>query len=276
MRRKRQKAALLPAAVLAGMGPFLFFLRAGQPETETTIRNFSRETISYSIRPHRSQKTAEEKTLGRQAVHRYPGQAAFDITFRQGDRRITYRIDPGKPYIFRYDERGQLDLFLGSHGRSDAVDLAPFVVTPMEIVDRMLAMAGVKKGDVIYDIGCGDGRIVVRAAEKYGVRGVGIDVVPQRILESQENARLAGVENLAEFRLEDASKSDITKATVVTMYLVPESMAFLRPQLEKQLKPGTRVVSHGYEIPGWQDKLIAFDKIEVEFEAYHLIYVYMR
>ena len=248
----------------------------GQSETETSIRNFSRETIQYSIRPHRSENKPEVKTLEVGAVHRYPGNFDIDITFRQGEKRITYRIDTGRPYIFRYDERGQLELFIGSHGRSDAVDLAPYVVTPMDIVDRMLEMAGVDREDVVYDIGCGDGRIVIMAAEKYGARGVGIDIVPERIRQSLQNARQAGVESLVEFRLEDATKSDLTEATVVTMYLVPESTAFLRPLLEKQLKPGTRVVSHGYPVPGWEDRLLAFDQIEVEFEAFHLIYVYRR
>jgi len=263
-------------AVIAAFGLGFPFLSPGQAETETTIRNFSKEAVHYSIRPHRSENRAEQKILQMDAVHSYPGTSSYDVTFPQGEKRITYRIDAGKPYIFRYDERGWLELYAGSHGISDAVDLAPYVVTPMDIVDRMLDMAGVTGDDVVYDIGCGDGRIVIRAAEKYGARGVGIDIVPERIQESRRNARLAGVENSVEFRLEDASKSDISEATVVTMYLVPESMAFLRPILEKQLAPGALVVSHGYYIPGWEGRLIAFDQIEVEFEAYHLIYVYKR
>jgi SAM-dependent methyltransferase len=276
MFQRQPKAAFFFAALMAVFGTVRSFPFDGQSETDTSIRNFSTETIKYYIRPHRSENISEEKTLEVGAVHRYPGNVAFDITFRQGEKRITYRIDSGRPYIFRYDERGLLELFIGSHGRSDAVDLAPYVVTPMDIVDRMLEMAGVDREDLVYDIGCGDGRIVIMAAEKYGARGVGIDIVPQRIQESKKNARLAGVESLVEFRLEDATKSDLTEATVVTMYLVPESTAFLRPILEAQLKPGTRVVSHGYPIPGWENKLLAFDQVEVEFEAFHLIYVYRR
>jgi 2-polyprenyl-3-methyl-5-hydroxy-6-metoxy-1,4-benzoquinol methylase len=276
MLHRQRKAALVLAAFIAVSGTARSSSLPRQSETETTIRNFSRQTIRYSIRPHRSDNKSEEKTLEVGAVDRYPGNVAFDVTFRQGEKRITYRIDSGRNYIFRYDEVGMLELFIGSHGRSDAVDLAPYVVTPIDIVDRMLEMAGVDREDVVYDIGCGDGRIVIMAAEKYGARGVGIDIVPERIQESKKNARLAGVESLVEFRLEDATKSDLKEATVVTMYLVPESTAFLRPLLEKQLEPGTRIVSHGYPIPGWENKLLAFDQVEVEFEAFHLIYVYRR
>jgi len=129
---------------------------------------------------------------------------------------------------------------------------------------------------VIYDIGCGDGRIVITAAEIYGARGVGIDIVPKRIQESRENAKSSGVEHLVEFRHEDATKSDLSEATVVTIYLIPDSNALLRPQFEKQLKPGTLVISHGYPILGWEDKLVEFTEVETEFESAHLIYVYKR
>lgn len=130
--------------------------------------------------------------------------------------------------------------------------LAPYVPTPEDVVDRMLQLARVTKDDVVYDLGCGDGRIVVAAAKKYGARGVGVDIDPQRIAESEANARKAGVEHLVSFKLEDAMKVDVTPATVVTLYLLSASNLKLRPILTKQLKPGSRVVSHAFSMGDWE------------------------
>lgn len=124
----------------------------------------------------------------------------------------------------------------------------PYVPTPPEVVDRMLAMARVGKKDVLYDLGCGDGRIVVTAAKKYGARGTGIDLDPTRIAEAKENAKKAGVQDRANFRVGDLFKTDVSEATVVTLYLLPTVNAKLRPQLWKQLKVGTRVVSHAFDM----------------------------
>src|SRR5688572_17706409 len=97
--------------------------------------------------------------------------------------------------------------------RPDAQQLAPYVPTPQAVVDRMLTLAEVKKGDIVYDLGCGDGRIPITAARVYGARGVGVDIDPQRIAESNENAKRAGVTHLVTFRLEDAMKTDVSDAT---------------------------------------------------------------
>ena len=130
--------------------------------------------------------------------------------------------------------------------------LAPYVPTPEDVVDRMLAFAEVSKKDVVYDLGCGDGRIPIAAARKYGARGVGIDIDPQRIEESKANARAAGVEHLVEFRLGDVLAADVTPATVVTLYLLGSGNAALRPILTKQLRPGARIVSHAFSMgPTW-------------------------
>ena len=137
-----------------------------------------------------------------------------------------------------------LGLLLGQlPGRS----LAPFATTPEDVVDRMLKLADVKPGDVVYDLGCGDGRIPIAAA-KLGARGVGIDIDPQRIAESKANARAAGVESMVEFRVEDAMTADVTGASVVTLYLLGSSNAKLRPMLTKNLKPGSRIVSHAFSM----------------------------
>lgn len=127
-----------------------------------------------------------------------------------------------------------------------------FVPTPQEVVEDMLRLADVKKGDVLYDLGSGDGRIPITAAKTYGIRAVGIDIDPDRIAEAQENAKKAGVTKLVEFRLEDLFKSDFRDASVVTLYLLPELNVKLRPRLLGELKPGTRIVSHQFDLGDWR------------------------
>ncbi len=130
--------------------------------------------------------------------------------------------------------------------------LAPFVPTPQEVVERMLALAEVTSKDVVYDLGCGDGRIVITAAKKYGAHGVGVDIDPERIRESEANAKNAGVEKLVSFKLQDAMTVDVSLASVVTLYLLSESNRKLRPILTKQLKPGSRIVSHAFSMGEWE------------------------
>src|SRR3954463_7897449 len=127
-----------------------------------------------------------------------------------------------------------------------------YVPTPPEVVEEMLKLAGVKKGDVLYDLGSGDGRIAVTAAKKYGIRAVGIDIDPERIREANENARKNGVEKQVKFRNEDLFKADFKEATVVTLYLLPELNLKLRPRLWNELKPGTRIVSHQFDMADWK------------------------
>jgi SAM-dependent methyltransferase len=124
----------------------------------------------------------------------------------------------------------------------------PFVPTPQAVVDRMLELAKVRPDDLIYDLGSGDGRIVITAAKRYGARGVGIDLDPQRIQEARTNAREAGVDGKVRFVNGDLFKADLSEATVVTLYLLNSVNRDLRPQLWKQLKVGTRVVSHAFDM----------------------------
>jgi ribosomal protein L11 methylase PrmA len=116
----------------------------------------------------------------------------------------------------------------------------------------MLEVAGVKKGDVLYDLGCGDGRIPVTAAKKFGIRAVGIDIDPDRIAEASANAKAAGVDKLVRFRNEDLFQADFREATVVTLYLLPDLNVKLRPRLWSELKPGTRIVSHQFDMAEWK------------------------
>ena len=135
--------------------------------------------------------------------------------------------------------------------RPDAPQLAPYVPTPQDVVDRMLALAGVTKGDYVIDLGCGDGRIPITAAKKYGARGLGVDIDPVRIQEANANAKAAGVTHLVEFKLQDAMKTDVSDATVVTTFLLSASNLKLRPLLTKQLKPGSRIVAHNFSFGDW-------------------------
>jgi SAM-dependent methyltransferase len=147
--------------------------------------------------------------------------------------------------------------------RPDAPQLAPYVPTPQDVVDRMLALAGVKAGDMVYDLGCGDGRIPITAARKFGARGVGVDIDPQRIAEANANAKAAGVTNLVTFKLQDAMTTDASEASVVMLYLLSASNLKLRPILTKALKPGSRIVAHSFGMGDWQpEKTETFTDVE--------------
>ena len=123
-----------------------------------------------------------------------------------------------------------------------------FVPTPQEVVDAMLKLAKVTKNDVVYDLGSGDGRIPITAAKTYGARGVGIDIDPQRIKEATENLKNSGVGDRVKFLNQDLFTTDISEATVVTLYLLPSLNLKLLPKLNKELKPGTRIVSHAFDM----------------------------
>src|SRR5688572_28857989 len=127
-----------------------------------------------------------------------------------------------------------------------------FVPTPMDVVDAMLAVAKVTKNDRLFDLGSGDGRIVITAAKRLGTRGIGIDIDPQRITESRRNADTAGVTSLVEFRQADLFQTDLRSATVITLYLLPRLNVQLRPKLFEELRPGSRIVSHAFDMGDWQ------------------------
>ncbi len=129
-----------------------------------------------------------------------------------------------------------------------AQNLAPYIATPEDVVERMLTLADVTRQDVVYDLGCGDGRIPIAAAKKYGARGVGVDIDPKLVAEARANAKAEGVEALVEFRVENAMTTDVSPATVVTLFLLSSSNEKLKPMLTRQLKPGARIVSHAFSM----------------------------
>jgi SAM-dependent methyltransferase len=145
-------------------------------------------------------------------------------------------------------------LFASSvHARADEAPRldVPYVPTPMPVVDAMLDMARVRREDTLYDLGCGDGRIVVRAASRFGCKGVGVDLNPERVAEARANAASQKVTGLTRFAVGDVFEFDFSPATVVTMYLLPGVNLKLRPRLQKELSPGARIVSHDFDMGDW-------------------------
>ena len=135
-------------------------------------------------------------------------------------------------------------------------NLAPYVPTPADVVDRMLTLAKVGPRDVVYDLGCGDGRIVISAAQKFGARGVGVDIDANLINQAEANAKAAGVERRVKFLVQDAMTVDVSDATVVTLYLLSASNVKLRPILTRQLRRGARIVSHSFAMGDWEPEVV--------------------
>jgi cyclopropane fatty-acyl-phospholipid synthase-like methyltransferase len=154
----------------------------------------------------------------------------------------------------------------------------PFVPTPPEVIDRMFEMARVGPGDLLYDLGSGDGRIVIRAAKKYGVRAIGIEMDQILLQKARQDAKAAGVSHLVEFRAQDALQTDLSKATVVTLYMLPWFNEKIKPNLKKYLKPGARIVGHDFGIEGWEpDKTVKLPQLELKpggHKHQHVLYLW--
>ena len=163
-------------------------------------------------------------------------------------------------------------------GGADYPEEIPFVSTPVEVIDKMLELAEVKSGDVLYDFGSGDGRIVIRAAQKYGIHAVGIEMDQLLLDQARRDAKSAGVTRLVTIRSEDALKANISDATVVTLYMLPWFNEAMKPSFEKQLKPGSRIVAHDFGIEGWlPDKTMKLPGYELKPGGYkhqHTIYLW--
>ena len=176
--------------------------------------------------------------------------------------------------LFGYRERLAEWGFLGLAQiiRDESVWLAPYVATPQEVVDRMLEMAEVRPTDVVYDLGSGDGRIVITAAKRYGARGVGFELDEKLVRRAQDNARRAGVTSLVEFRQQDVMTVDLSPATVVTLYLLQDVNLKLRPIILSQLPLGARVVSHKFHMGDWRPDRT--EKIQATSGDVHTLYLW--
>jgi len=245
-------------------------------KTEITLRNVTKETIAYSVKGSKASKPGIQRTLKVGTLDQFATDLPLQVTYDNRSRTVNYTVYPGQPYSFRYNEKDLIQIYPGSHGREDVEDLAPYVATPMPVVEKMLEMAQVTKDDVLYDIGCGDGRIVITAARKYGARGVGIDIDENFIKTSRASAEKEGVAGLTRFIAMDATKAHYTEATVLALYLLPESLDLLRPRFEKELKPGARIATHDYRIPGWDEKKVRSEEINDENGKTHRIHLYFK
>ncbi len=163
-------------------------------------------------------------------------------------------------------------LFAQGRGRNFADNLAPYVVSPQQVVDRMLEIADLKSGETVYDLGSGDGRILITAAQRFHAKGVGIEIEEALVRSSEERIASLGLQNRIRIIHADLRTVDLSPADVVTMYLMTESNESLRPKLEKSLHPGARVVSHDYKVPGWRAN--REEKAEAD-EHGHIIYLYV-
>jgi SAM-dependent methyltransferase len=152
--------------------------------------------------------------------------------------------------------------------------LAPFVPSPMKVVEEMLKLAGANKSDRVYDLGSGDGRIVIMAAEKFGAQSVGIELDETLVAQSRARIKELKLEDRARILHGNIYEADLSKATVVTLYLLTSVNERLKPILEKRLRPGTRVVSHDFQVPGWEPKQTAH--VTSEAGVTHTIHLYVR
>jgi hypothetical protein len=243
---------------------------------EATLRSVIDTDLRYLLETIPPSKTSRVRVLKAGALDRIRTVVPVSVTFDNGARQLSSTIFPGKPYSVRYDDKGLIRVYPGSHGREDAADLAPYVPTPIPVVEKMLEMAGVGGDDVVYDIGCGDGRMVIAAAREYGARGVGIELDAGLIEECRTNAEREGVAKLTRFIRMDATKARFTEATVIAVYLLPESLELLRPLFERDLKPGARIVSHNYRIAGWEDTIAGQETLQDENGLDHRIFLYRR
>jgi Methyltransferase domain len=289
MKRAVQAALTVGFLVLAGLA--LFVGRTGKEpenridlsprpaastafEEEATLRNVTKKPIEYTIMPGPGDRAARTRTLAVGAVDRIVTHVPVEISFDNSRHTTTTLVHPGKPYSFRYDETNIIKVYPGSHGREDAADLAPYVPTPPAVVARMVEIGAIGPDDVVYDLGCGDGRMVIAAARTRGARGVGIDLDEALLEDCRAAAGRAGVGKLVRFLHMDATKARLTEATVLLLYLLPESLETLEPAFERDLRPGARIVSHDYKIPGWDARIVRTEILPGENGRDHRIVLY--
>ena len=247
-----------------------------QELSRTILINRTAAAVLYGSKVSRSREDMSIRRLDPSEIDRFPGDSVVEVVFTSGAREITYRLNPGIEYSFGLNASGELDVFSGKNENSFQDGTVPYVTTPVDVVVDVLDAADVCAEDTVYDLGSGDGRVVIAAAEKYGARGVGIEIVPRLIEESTANAIEAGVAGRVEFRLQDFFTADFSDGTVVITYLMADINDRLRPQLERQLKPGSRIVAHNYPVLGWAYRLVEFRKIKDSEGEKHYLYIYRR
>ncbi|MCJ7681964.1 MAG: methyltransferase domain-containing protein, partial [Candidatus Aminicenantes bacterium] len=189
----------------------------------------------------------------------------MEITLLPESLCLIYWLFPGERYAVRDLGKDGVRIFKMVYGDASAVSLAPHVPTPDFVIERVLELTGVFSESVVYDLGCGDGCVLIRAAEKYRARGVGVDIDSNLIRQARKAATAAGVSSRVRFLIQDIFDTDLSDATLVYLYLYPDSLNLLRPYLEENLKKGTMVACFSFALPGWEEKLVAQHKIEGDF-----------
>lgn len=249
----------------------------GRPQNlEINIHNDTAKSIQFHVRILHSGEEPEFYYLAPGETQTLLEREVIEFQIVPEELSRLYFLAPGEDYSIRMIDGKDFKVFQKIKGYENAVMLAPFVPSPMVVIERVLSLAGVNKNSIVYDLGCGDGRVVIAAAGIYGARGVGIDIDPDLIAEAVRNAVDAGVEELVEFREADIFQSSLTEATLVYIFLFPDSNRLLRPYLEKQLKIGTKVACLGFNLPAWADRLTGQHDI-VDDEGYHrIVYFYER
>jgi len=240
-----------------------------------SLHNATKRIFFYRVEPLSHEALPVEGSIGPGSIVRFTRGIQLGIKILPGGTDNMVRLYPGEDYSVQdLGAEGQR-IFHKKGKTSDALSLAPFVPSPMNAVNLMLQTTRAAHDSVVYDLGCGDGRIVIEAARKYGSRGVGIDIDPDLIHTARLNARKAGVAARVEFHVQDIFASDISEATIVYLYLYSDSNRLLRPFLETGLKSGTLVACLNFKIPGWEKELVFSSEVPTPDDIVdNVIYIY--
>jgi len=244
-----------------------------------TLKNTLTEPVLFLYKPLHEGTIPTRSWLQPGATRGFKGNVHIEIKLLSEELSLRYWLFPGERYVVKdVGLKGHKDLRIFKMVRGDpsAVDLAPHVPTPEAVIDRVLELSGVSADSVLFDLGCGDGCVLIRAAEKFGARCVGVDINPRLIRLARKSAAAVGVSSRVTFLHQDIFDTDISSATIVYLYLYPDSLKLLRPYLENNLKIGTTVVSFGYHFPGWEEKRLARIEIEGEFLIPKILHIYRR
>jgi SAM-dependent methyltransferase len=252
----------------------------GEPDLKRIFKiNITNDTdrqLKFHARILHSEDEPDVYYLSPGEIQTLLGRKVLEFQILPKELSRIYFLAPGEDYSVRLIDGKDLKVFQKVNGYKEAVMLAPFVPSPNVVIERMLSLAGVTGDSIVYDLGCGDGRVVIAAAKIYGARGVGIDIDPDLIDKAREKALEAGVEDLVDFRVGDIFETSLTEATMVYVFLFPDSNRLLRPYLEKQLRKGTTVAALGFNFPAWEDRLKGWHDI-LDDDGYHrIVYIYER
>lgn len=240
------------------------------------ITNDTDRELKFHIRILHSEDEPDVYFLSPGQIQTLTGRKVLEFQILPKELSRIYFLAPGEDYSVRMIDGEDWKLFQKVKDYEEAVMLAPFVPSPMVVIEKVLSMSRVTGDSVVYDLGCGDGRVVIAAAQIYGARGVGIDIDPDLIEEARKKAAEAGVSDLVDFRVGDVFETNLTEATMVYVFLFPDSNRLLRPYLEKQLKIGTTVASLGFNFPAWENRLTGWHDILDDDGFHRIVYLYER